>query len=222
MINILRTIIKPLKSIMVANSIFLLALLHFYGYAVASTDIELFNQGKRYYESKDYMKAAMYLYAYIERNPFAVQNDKTHEDEVLTAIQFCTEQLREEIDRADSLEKMYSKCLQDSGKPLLSVYTTTISPPTLNNPKATTPPKIVPESICGMEWNTDRPGSDYNHYPLPKDDPNLCRNACMDEPSCKAWTYVRPNTLQGPNPMCWLKNATPPPIENPYCLSGVK
>jgi len=35
--------------------------------------------------------------------------------------------------------------------------------------------------------------------------PNLCEKACNDEPNCKAYPYVKPNTTQGPNPRCWLK-----------------
>lgn len=73
-----------------------------------------------------------------------------------------------------------------------------------------------------MEWNTDRPGSDFSHFNLPSANPYLCRVRCEKNPKCKAWTYVRPNTIQGPNPRCWLKNAVPAAKSNSCCISGVK
>ena len=73
-----------------------------------------------------------------------------------------------------------------------------------------------------MEKNTDRLGSDYNNFDLPRADPGICRDACAKDAKCKAWTYVKPNTVQGPQPRCWLKYAVPPPIPNNCCVSGVK
>ena len=55
-----------------------------------------------------------------------------------------------------------------------------------------------PES--GMEWDINRPGSDFSNFNLPAPNPELCRDRCAQDPKCKAWTYVKPNTVQGPNP----------------------
>ena len=76
--------------------------------------------------------------------------------------------------------------------------------------------------MSGMEWNTDRGGSDYNVFDLPKPDPALCQDACLRDSRCMAWTYVQPNTFQGPLPRCWLKQTIPPPSSNPNCVSGYK
>ncbi|GEM_PF-4838239 len=73
-----------------------------------------------------------------------------------------------------------------------------------------------------MEWDTDRMGLDYSNFDLPEADPALCRDACARDSKCKAWTYVKPNTIQGPRPRCWLKYAVPRPSHNTCCVSGVK
>ncbi len=74
----------------------------------------------------------------------------------------------------------------------------------------------------GMEQNSDRPGRDLRHFSPANDDPALCQKACQDDDKCKAWTYVKPNTVQGPKPNCWLKAAAPQPHRNTCCVSGVR
>jgi hypothetical protein len=83
--------------------------------------------------------------------------------------------------------------------------------------------RLVSETFppVAMEWDTNRMGSDYSNFDLPRDDPGLCRDACANEPNCKAWTYVKPN-FQGPKPRCWLKYAVPQATPNTCCVSGVK
>ena len=65
-----------------------------------------------------------------------------------------------------------------------------------------------------MEWNKDRLGADYSWFPLPSDNPKLCEDACSSDSKCKAWTFVKPNTIRGPSPICYLKSAAPPPQDN--------
>ncbi|WP_188020330.1 PAN domain-containing protein [Deferribacter autotrophicus] len=77
-------------------------------------------------------------------------------------------------------------------------------------------------STSNMEYNTDRPGLDYKNFNLPANDPKLCKQVCDNDPKCKAWTFVKPNTIQGPNPRCWLKYAVPNPIKSNCCISGIK
>ncbi len=77
-------------------------------------------------------------------------------------------------------------------------------------------------SATAMEWNVDRPGSDFTNFDLPAAKPELCRDRCVANPKCKAWTYVKPNTIQGPRPRCWLKHAVPPAKPHNCCVSGVK
>lgn len=74
----------------------------------------------------------------------------------------------------------------------------------------------------GMEDNIGRRGEDYSNFNLKKAKPEKCRKRCLEDPKCKAWTYVKPNTIQGPNPRCWLKHTVPQPIEDSCCVSGVK
>jgi len=73
-----------------------------------------------------------------------------------------------------------------------------------------------------IEFSIDRRGSDYNVFYLQAPDPALCQDACVRDPRCMAWTYVQPNTGQGPLPRCWLKQTIPPPSPNPNCVSGYK
>lgn len=83
-------------------------------------------------------------------------------------------------------------------------------------------PPPPPTVRRGMEWNVDRMGLDYRNFDLPRADPGLCEEECAADPKCKAWTYVKPNTTQGPRPRCWLKHSVPAPRESDCCVSGVK
>jgi hypothetical protein len=80
----------------------------------------------------------------------------------------------------------------------------------------------APTPPTGMEWNVDRPGSDYSNFNLPHKNPGLCAKACAQDANCRAWTYVKPNTIQGPSPRCWLKHSVPMAKTNNCCVSGVK
>jgi 1-phosphatidylinositol phosphodiesterase len=73
----------------------------------------------------------------------------------------------------------------------------------------------------GLEWNVDRPGSDYRSFDLVQPSPDICQSTCMNEPQCVAFTYVNPG-VQGPNARCWLKNNVPQPVQQTCCVSGVK
>ena len=73
-----------------------------------------------------------------------------------------------------------------------------------------------------MEWDTDRYGKDYKYYDLISPDPTLCEEKCASDPECFAWTYIKPNTVQGPNPRCWLKNSIPTTRQSFDCVSGSK
>ncbi len=78
------------------------------------------------------------------------------------------------------------------------------------------------ENGTDVEYGIDRPGSDIaTGFDLPVDDHNLCRQACLDEAQCVAWTYVR-RGHQGPFPRCWVKNKVPAKRDASCCVSGVK
>lgn len=72
-----------------------------------------------------------------------------------------------------------------------------------------------------VELSTDRPGLDYRNFDLPQAKYELCRDACADDPKCKAYTYVKPG-VQGPNARCWLKSSVPPARSGGCCVSGLK
>jgi len=69
------------------------------------------------------------------------------------------------------------------------------------------------------EPNVDRPGSDYKK--LENISVQSCEDACDTENACKSWTFVKPNTIQGPQSQCYLKNATPEKTYNQACISGL-
>jgi hypothetical protein len=80
-------------------------------------------------------------------------------------------------------------------------------------------PSVAPIS-GSLEYQVDRPGSDYRSFDLPEPRPDLCLAACTNEWQCLAFTYVQPG-VQGPSPRCWLKSAIPDATPNPCCISGV-
>ena len=71
-----------------------------------------------------------------------------------------------------------------------------------------------------FEPRVDRPGSDYRNFTPRNPDPGDCREACLAEQQCRAWTFVRPD-IQGPNAVCWLKDSVPEAQGNDCCTSGV-
>jgi PAN domain len=74
---------------------------------------------------------------------------------------------------------------------------------------------------AAFEVNVDRPGSDYRSFDLATPRPEECRDTCLVEPQCVAFTYVNPG-VQGPAARCWLKNGVPPGTPSACCISGVK
>jgi len=70
--------------------------------------------------------------------------------------------------------------------------------------------------------NIDRPGQDIANFNPPQPNPAMCEASCAGNNACKAWTYVAPNTTQGPLPHCWIKNGIPLPQPAACCTSGVK
>lgn len=72
-----------------------------------------------------------------------------------------------------------------------------------------------------MEPYTDRPGYDIEDAKRAAVSAEACRDACLEDIRCRAWTHVRPRIL-GPEPRCFLKNAIPPAMASSCCTSGVK
>jgi hypothetical protein len=75
-----------------------------------------------------------------------------------------------------------------------------------------------------MELDSNRNGSDYAHNSSKS--PMACRDQCQRDARCKAYTYVRPNSIRQEG-TCYLKGgaffgAAPPRTGNVDCVSGVK
>lgn len=70
--------------------------------------------------------------------------------------------------------------------------------------------------------NQNIPGGDYKSFELnPRETYQVCKNACLNDPKCKAYTYVKPG-VQRQNAVCWLKSAVSDPVGDPDCISGIK
>ena len=82
-------------------------------------------------------------------------------------------------------------------------------------------PGDYPIFVDGMEYGTDRRGSDYRNVDLSQPNPEICQATCAREGACRAWTYVEPG-VQGTNARCWLKNSVPASAPKSCCTSGVK
>ncbi len=70
--------------------------------------------------------------------------------------------------------------------------------------------------------NFDRPGADYSRTPVLSGDPADCALLCERDRRCRAWSFNYPTDSSGGGAVCWLKNAVPPRVENPCCVSGVR
>jgi 1-phosphatidylinositol phosphodiesterase len=82
-------------------------------------------------------------------------------------------------------------------------------------------PAYVSSGTARLEVNIDRPGSDYRTFDLSSGQPEECRDTCMVEPQCLAFTFAKAGT-QGPRARCALKSAVPQPSRSAGCVSGVK
>jgi PAN domain len=67
--------------------------------------------------------------------------------------------------------------------------------------------------------NFDRPGGDYQSWPVPSGDPVVCALACERDRRCRAWSFSYPGAGGA---VCWLKNSVPARTRNSCCVSGVR
>ena len=56
-----------------------------------------------------------------------------------------------------------------------------------------------------IQTDTNRPGHDFRNFSPERPDPALCQQACLEDPRCRAFTYVKPG-IQGRQARCWLKD----------------
>ncbi len=69
--------------------------------------------------------------------------------------------------------------------------------------------------VATTEQQTDRPGQDYAHLPMPVRNPALCRLRCAGDSRCVAYTYTWDDGV------CHLKSSIPQPVGKAGCESGV-
>ncbi|THB69271.1 MAG: hypothetical protein D6E12_04925 [Desulfovibrio sp.] len=68
--------------------------------------------------------------------------------------------------------------------------------------------------------DVDLPGMDFHEFPAMSNDPVECFDACVHDPGCRAYTFVRPG-IQGPHAHCWLKHDVPHAVPNGGMDSGI-
>ena len=72
-----------------------------------------------------------------------------------------------------------------------------------------------------IEFGIDRYGGDLRHFDIATDvTGKSCQAACEAEPTCRAFTYVRPGYV-GHSAVCYLKNHITRPVRKACCLAGV-
>ena len=82
-------------------------------------------------------------------------------------------------------------------------------------------PRYVSSGTAPLEIDVERGGYDYRDFDLASTRPEECRDTCLVEPQCQAFTYVKPG-FKGRSARCWLKTSVPRPTPNACCISGVK
>ncbi|MGB5400825.1 MAG: PAN domain-containing protein, partial [Thermoanaerobaculia bacterium] len=131
-----------------------------------------------------------------------------------------------------TLDVRMNQCAESCRKNQECVAWTYVRPNTIRGPegncylKNAVPEKVEnPCCISGTigEANTDRVGGDYLGFDniFGRDvTAQYCEAICYQQPKCKAWTFVKPNTTQGPKGLCYLKETVPPPVDSDCCVSG--
>lgn len=81
---------------------------------------------------------------------------------------------------------------------------------------------IQPSNMSSINGSQDEPGGDFAQFNLVSPDPRLCQAECSYNATCRAWSYVTPNSIDGPTPICSLKSSQPASVVNAYRSSGKK
>lgn len=114
--------------------------------------------------------------------------------------------------QADAPEKRVENIMVTAGKTVVKNISADVKPVNIGTNKNT-----------AYQLNTDLlGGGDFAHIIPASDNAKLCQQACMQKKQCRSWTYVKPNTIQGALPNCWLKQGVPAAVSNSCCISGVK
>lgn len=83
------------------------------------------------------------------------------------------------------------------------------------------------QPTCRLEHTNLSSASDIRRIVMPAPAPGQldtrepqCATECWNNSTCLAWTYVRPNTIEGPNGTCHLKASLEGGVSQPCCTSG--
>ncbi|MBV9564526.1 MAG: PAN domain-containing protein [Bradyrhizobium sp.] len=80
---------------------------------------------------------------------------------------------------------------------------------------------VVEPRNGAVETSIDRAGGDYHNFELKKDDSDeACKEACITDNKCRAWTYARAGYV-GKEARCFLKKDIKPPRHRAGFTSGV-
>jgi hypothetical protein len=101
------------------------------------TDEELFDMGLSAYNEHAWVNAAVYLYAYVQRNPRAL-SDPTHAQQVETAYGYCVRQINQAVSERDQLKAQLDALSQPGTGLGRTTSGITVPPPALNKPQQRT------------------------------------------------------------------------------------
>lgn len=119
-------------------------------YAQPTPDRELFDQGYRAYQNGQWVQAAMYLKAYLERNPDELRNNATRRNQVINALRFAEAQASTCLQRLPTVSTQLSECREELTGVGSSASGLTTAPPTLP-PLETAQPTSYPLVCRGGE-----------------------------------------------------------------------
>jgi len=72
----------------------------------------------------------------------------------------------------------------------------------------------------GIARGVDYPGMDLSNQQTEDDGGAACRQVCVANSQCHAFSWVRPG-VQSTNAVCWLKSGVPPSVKNGDVNSGI-
>ena len=80
---------------------------------------------------------------------------------------------------------------------------------------------VADAQTATTEVGIDRFGSDFKRLTFDRNSADHCRNACLADKACRAYTHVKPG-IQEVRSVCYLKKSVPTATKNSCCISGVK
>jgi hypothetical protein len=79
-----------------------------------------------------------------------------------------------------------------------------------------------PVKMSEPEYGFDRQMGDYFDFEPDLPDPTLCEDRCEKESRCRAWSYVKPHSVKGAGPRCFLKYLVAEKQKVVHAVSGIK